>query len=76
MAGLPSPDLEILQKHTGLPDLDGNSKTNAVGRILGIPPGTVRIHRCKTCAKRKIRSQVELFLKFIQTILTRSARVQ
>lgn len=47
--------------------LKGHS-ADAVGRILGISPGTVRIHRRNLYAKLRIRSQGELFSRFIGTL--------
>lgn len=47
--------------------LKGHS-AEATGRILGIAPGTVRIHRRNVYAKLKISSQGELFSQFIQGI--------
>jgi DNA-binding CsgD family transcriptional regulator len=47
--------------------LKGHS-ADAVGRILGISPGTVRIHRRNIYAKLRIGSQGELFSRFIQTL--------
>lgn len=47
--------------------LKGHS-AEAMGRILGIAPGTVRIHRRNIYAKLRISSQGELFSKFIQTL--------
>ena len=47
--------------------LKGHS-AEAVGRILGISPGTVRIHRRNIYAKLRISSQGELFSRFIQTL--------
>ncbi len=51
--------------------LKGHS-ADAVGRILGISPGTVRIHRRNIYAKLRIRSQGELFSKFIKTLVSKS----
>ena len=48
--------------------LKGHS-ADAVGRILGISPGTVRIHRRNIYAKMRIRSQGELFSRFIEALL-------
>ncbi|MEM7669428.1 MAG: helix-turn-helix transcriptional regulator [Pseudomonadota bacterium] len=48
--------------------LKGHS-ADAVGRILGISPGTVRIHRRNIYAKLRIRSQGELFSRFIDALL-------
>lgn len=47
--------------------LKGHS-ADAVGRILEISPGTVRIHRRNVYSKLQIRSQGELFSKFIDTL--------
>ena len=47
--------------------LKGHS-AEAVGRILGISPGTVRIHRRNIYTKLRISSQGELFSRFIQTL--------
>ncbi|MDU8926465.1 helix-turn-helix transcriptional regulator [Alisedimentitalea sp. MJ-SS2] len=49
--------------------LKGHS-ADAVGRILEISPGTVRIHRRNVYSKLQIRSQGELFSKFIDTLVT------
>ncbi len=51
--------------------LKGHS-ADAVGRILGISPGTVRIHRRNVYLKLQIRSQGELFSKFIDTLVSGS----
>ncbi|MBS9718430.1 helix-turn-helix transcriptional regulator [Pseudohalocynthiibacter aestuariivivens] len=48
--------------------LKGHS-ADAVGRILEISPGTVRIHRRNVYSKLRIRSQGELFSKFIKTLI-------
>lgn len=48
--------------------LKGHS-AEAVGRILGISPGTVRIHRRNIYTKLRISSQGELFSRFIQTLV-------
>lgn len=48
--------------------LKGHS-ADAVGRILGISPGTVRIHRRNIYSKLRIRSQGELFSRFIDALL-------
>ena len=48
--------------------LKGHS-AEAIGRILEISPGTVRIHRRNVYAKLQIRSQGELFSEFINTLL-------
>jgi DNA-binding CsgD family transcriptional regulator len=47
--------------------LKGHS-AEAVGQILGISSGTVRIHRRNIYAKLRIGSQGELFSRFIQTL--------
>lgn len=52
--------------------LKGHS-ADAVGRILEISPGTVRIHRRNIYSKLQIRSQGELFSKFIKTLVGDSA---
>jgi DNA-binding CsgD family transcriptional regulator len=49
--------------------LKGHSP-DATGRILGIAPGTVRIHRRNIYAKLQINSQGELFSRFIETLGT------
>ncbi|WP_380053924.1 helix-turn-helix transcriptional regulator [Falsihalocynthiibacter sp. SS001] len=51
--------------------LKGHS-ADAVGRILEISPGTVRIHRRNVYAKLQIRSQGELFSKFIDELVSAS----
>ncbi|MCV2864771.1 helix-turn-helix transcriptional regulator [Albidovulum sediminicola] len=53
--------------------LKGHS-ADAVGRILGISPGTVRIHRRNIYAKLRIRSQGELFSRFIETLSAEGER--
>ncbi|MDX1780829.1 MAG: LuxR C-terminal-related transcriptional regulator [Thalassovita sp.] len=52
--------------------LKGHS-ADAVGRILEISPGTVRIHRRNIYSKLHIRSQGELFSEFIDTLLASPA---
>jgi DNA-binding CsgD family transcriptional regulator len=47
--------------------LKGHS-AEAIGEILGITPGTVRIHRRNVYSKLRISSQGELFSRFIQTL--------
>lgn len=47
--------------------LKGHS-AEALGRVLGISPGTVRIHRRNIYAKLGISSQGELFARFIATL--------
>lgn len=49
--------------------LKGHS-ADAVGRILEISPGTVRIHRRNVYSKLQIRSQGELFSKFIDALVS------
>ena len=51
--------------------LKGHS-ADAVGRILEISPGTVRIHRRNVYSKLQIRSQGELFSKFIDALVSAS----
>ncbi|MEY4696757.1 MAG: hypothetical protein RIT14_1185 [Pseudomonadota bacterium] len=51
--------------------LKGHS-AEAVGRLLGIASGTVRIHRRNIYAKLQISSQGELFSRFIATLEHRS----
>jgi DNA-binding CsgD family transcriptional regulator len=48
--------------------LRGHS-ADAIGRLLGISPGTVRIHRRNIYAKLRISSQGELFSTFIAAML-------
>ena len=62
-AGVLTPRERQIVEHT----LKGHS-AEAVGRILEISPGTVRIHRRNIYAKLRISSQGELFSKFIQTL--------
>ncbi len=47
--------------------LKGHS-ADSTGQILGISPGTVRIHRRNIYSKLRINSQGELFLRFLNTI--------
>ncbi|MCP5088086.1 MAG: helix-turn-helix transcriptional regulator [Rhodobacteraceae bacterium] len=54
--------------------LKGHS-ADAVGRILEISPGTVRIHRRNIYSKLQIRSQGELFSKFIKTLVADSTNL-
>lgn len=61
--GLLTPREREIVEHT----LKGHS-ADAVGRLLGIAPGTVRIHRRNIYAKLRISSQGELFSRFIQTL--------
>ena len=51
--------------------LKGHS-ADAIGRLLKIAPGTVRIHRKNIYAKLRIGSQGELFSKFIVTLSGRT----
>ena len=48
--------------------LKGHSAESA-GQILGISPGTVRIHRRNIYAKLRINSQGELFSRFLDTLV-------
>jgi len=48
--------------------LKGHS-AEAAGKILEISPGTVRIHRRNVYSKLRIRSQGELFSKFIDALV-------
>ncbi len=48
--------------------LKGHS-AEAVGQLLGISPGTVRIHRRNIYAKLRINSQGELFTRFIGVLV-------
>jgi DNA-binding CsgD family transcriptional regulator len=48
--------------------LKGHS-ADAAGRILGISPGTVRIHRRNIYAKLRITSQGELFSRFFTSLV-------
>ncbi len=61
--GLLTPREREIVEHT----LKGNS-AEAVGEILGISSGTVRIHRRNVYAKLQISSQGELFSLFIKTL--------
>ncbi len=61
--GVLTPREREIVEHT----LKGHS-TEAIGEILGISSGTVRIHRRNVYAKLRISSQGELFSKFIQTL--------
>ena len=47
--------------------LKGHS-AESTGQILGISPGTVRIHRRNIYAKLRINSQGELFSRFLRTL--------
>jgi DNA-binding CsgD family transcriptional regulator len=47
--------------------LKGHS-SDAIGKVLGISPGTVRIHRKNIYAKLGITSQGELFSQFINAL--------
>jgi DNA-binding CsgD family transcriptional regulator len=48
--------------------LKGHSAESA-GQILGISPGTVRIHRRNIYSKLRINSQGELFSRFLDTLI-------
>jgi DNA-binding CsgD family transcriptional regulator len=48
--------------------LKGHS-AESTGQVLGIAPGTVRIHRRNLYAKLRINSQGELFLRFLDTLV-------
>jgi DNA-binding CsgD family transcriptional regulator len=48
--------------------LKGHS-AESTGQILGISPGTVRIHRKNIYAKLRINSQGELFSRFLSTLV-------
>jgi len=61
--GVLTPREREIVEHT----LKGHS-AEAIGEILGIASGTVRIHRRNVYAKLRISSQGELFSKFIQTL--------
>lgn len=62
-AGVLTPREREIVEHT----LKGHS-AEAIGKILGISSGTVRIHRRNIYAKLRISSQGELFSRFIQTL--------
>ena len=47
--------------------LKGHSAESA-GQILGISPGTVRLHRRSIYSKLRINSQGELFSRFLETL--------
>ena len=59
-----------MDKAPSLPSRNGCAA--AVGRILEISAGTVRIHRRNIYSKLRIRSQGELFSRFITTLLDSS----
>lgn len=63
-AGILTPRERQVVEHT----LRGHS-AEAAGRILGISPGTVRIHRRNIYSKLRISSQGELFSHFITAML-------
>ena len=67
-SGLLTPREREIVEHT----LKGHS-AEAIGRLLGITPGTVRIHRRNIYAKLRIGSQGELFMAFIRTLSGGSA---
>lgn len=67
--GVLTPRERQVVEHT----LKGHS-ADAVGRILEISPGTVRIHRRNIYSKLQINSQGELFSKFIDTLLAGDSR--
>jgi DNA-binding CsgD family transcriptional regulator len=48
--------------------LKGHSAESA-GQLLGIAPGTVRIHRRNIYSKLRINSQGELFARFLETLV-------
>lgn len=62
--GVLTPREREVVEHT----LRGHS-ADAVGKILGISPGTVRIHRKNIYAKLRINSQGELFSAFLTAIV-------
>jgi DNA-binding CsgD family transcriptional regulator len=66
-AGLLTPREREVAAYT----LKGHSAESA-GQILGISPGTVRIHRRNIYAKLRISSQGELFSRFLETLAGRS----
>jgi DNA-binding CsgD family transcriptional regulator len=61
--GILTPREREVVEHT----LKGNS-AQAIGEILGIASGTVRIHRRNVYAKLQISSQGELFSRFIRAL--------
>lgn len=61
--GILTPREREIVEHT----LKGNS-AQAIGEILGIASGTVRIHRRNVYAKLQISSQGELFSRFIKAL--------
>jgi DNA-binding CsgD family transcriptional regulator len=62
-SGLLTPREREIVEHT----LKGHS-AEAIGQLLGIAPGTVRIHRRNIYGKLRIGSQGELFMAFIRTL--------
>tara|TARA_R110000787_G_scaffold1945_1_gene8123 strand:- start:157 stop:951 length:795 start_codon:yes stop_codon:yes gene_type:complete len=62
--GVLTPREREVVEHT----LRGHS-ADAVGRLLGISPGTVRIHRKNIYSKLRINSQGELFAEFLTAIV-------
>jgi DNA-binding CsgD family transcriptional regulator len=65
--GILTPREREVVEHT----LRGNS-ADAIGKMLGIASGTVRIHRKNIYSKLRISSQGELFSEFIAAITRRS----
>lgn len=64
--GILTPREREVVEHT----LRGHS-ADAVGKLLGISSGTVRIHRRNIYSKLRINSQGELFSVFLSSIMTR-----
>lgn len=63
-AGVLTPREREVVEHT----LRGHS-ADAIGKLLGISPGTVRIHRKNIYSKLRINSQGELFSEFLSAIV-------
>ena len=59
--------LTVREREIAAFTLKGQSAESA-GQILGISPGTVRIHRRNIYAKLQINSQGELFSRFLRTL--------
>jgi DNA-binding CsgD family transcriptional regulator len=59
--------LTVREREIAAFTLKGHSAESA-GQILGISPGTVRIHRRNIYAKLQINSQGELFSRFLRTL--------